>query len=99
MYAERAKVMGEALVSVLRDAVMFTQPQGGLFFWARLTGLQADSATFAKNAIAQGVAFVPGAPFYATNPDPATFRLSFATADVNNINEGVKRLGQALKAT
>ena len=99
VYAERAEAMGQALQRELGSAVSYVQPQGGLFFWARLTGLQADSATFAKNAIAQGVAFVPGAPFYATNPDPATFRLSFATADVNNINEGVKRLGQALKAT
>ena len=98
VYAERAEAMGQALQRELGSAVSYVQPQGGLFFWARLNGLQADSATFAKNAIAQGVAFVPGAPFYATNPDPATFRLSFATADVNNINEGVKRLGQALKA-
>ena len=37
-YAERAKAMGEALTRDLGDAVEFTQPQGGLFFWARLTG-------------------------------------------------------------
>jgi DNA-binding transcriptional MocR family regulator len=42
------------------------------------------------------VAFVPGVPFYAVNPDPATFRLSFATADVARIEEGVARLAQAL---
>ena len=99
MYAERAKVMGEALVSVLRDAVMFTQPQGGLFFWARLTGAGGktkDAAEFAKKAIEQGVAFVPGAPFYAGEPDTATFRLSFATADVRKIEEGVERLGRAI---
>jgi DNA-binding transcriptional MocR family regulator len=38
---------------------------------------------------------VPGAPFYAANPDTATFRLSFATADVAKIEEGVRRLGHA----
>ena len=43
-----------------------------------------------------GVAFVPGAPFYASNPDHATLRLSFATADIEKIEEGVKRLGAAL---
>lgn len=42
------------------------------------------------------MAFVPGAPFYAGNPDMATFRLSFATADVAKIEEGVGRLGKAL---
>jgi DNA-binding transcriptional MocR family regulator len=39
---------------------------------------------------------VPGAPFFATHPDPAALRLSFATADLVKIEEGVKRLGQAL---
>ena len=42
------------------------------------------------------MAFVPGVPFYATNPAPATLRLSFATADVAKIEEGVGRLAQAL---
>jgi 2-aminoadipate transaminase len=57
-----------------------------------------DAAELAKRAIDKGVAFVPGAPFYATNPDPATLRLSFATADVDKIKEGLSRLGQAFWA-
>ena len=99
VYAERAKAMGDALTRELGDAVEFTQPQGGLFFWARLTGKGgkiSDASEFAKRAIEQGVAFVPGAPFYAANPDNATFRLSFATADIGKIQEGVGRLARAL---
>ena len=42
------------------------------------------------------MAFVPGAPFYAADADAATLRLSFATADVGKILEGVGRLGKAL---
>ena len=83
----------------LGDAVTFTQPNGGLFFWARLTGANgklADANELAKRAIEKLVAFVPGAPFFAEKPDVATLRLSFATADVAKIEEGVKRLGQAL---
>jgi 2-aminoadipate transaminase len=98
-YAERAKAMGDALTRELGDAVEFTQPQGGLFFWARLIGKGGkvkDAGEFAKRAIEQGVAFVPGAPFYAAHPDAATFRLSFATAGVDKILEGVGRLGKAL---
>lgn len=99
VYAERAAAMGQALKAELGGAMVYTQPQGGLFFWARLTGAggtSADAAAFAKRAIEQGVAFVPGAPFYASHPDMATLRLSFATADVGKIAEGVRRLGQAL---
>jgi 2-aminoadipate transaminase len=99
VYAERATAMGSALKRELGDAISFTQPQGGLFFWARLTGAGgkiSDAGEFAKKAIEQGVAFVPGAPFYANNPDVSTFRLSFATADVGKIEEGVGRLGRAV---
>ncbi len=99
VYAERARVMGESLKRELGDAIEFTQPGGGLFFWARLTGANGklkDAGELAKRAIDKGVAFVPGAPFFASNPDHATLRLSFATADVAKIEEGVGRLGQAI---
>jgi DNA-binding transcriptional MocR family regulator len=101
VYAERAAAMGDALRKDLGDAIEFVQPQGGLFIWARLTGANGalqDGAAFAKRAIDQGVAFVPGAPFFASTPDLATLRLSFATADVEKIKEGVARLGAALRA-
>lgn len=99
VYAERALAMGEALQQELGDAVTFTQPGGGLFFWARLTGANgkiADANVLAKRAIEKLVAFVPGAPFFAEKPDVATLRLSFATANVEKIREGIARLGAAL---
>jgi DNA-binding transcriptional MocR family regulator len=99
VYAERARAMGEALTKELGHALRFSQPQGGLFFWANLTGAngqETDGSALAKRAIEKGVAFVPGAPFYANNPDASAIRLSFATADVDKIKEGIARLGQSL---
>lgn len=99
VYAQRARTLGDALRRELGDAVDFVQPQGGLFVWARLTGAGgrvADGNVYAKRAIEQGVAFVPGAPFFCANPDHATFRLSFATAAEDKILEGVARLAKAL---
>ncbi len=99
VYAGRAQAMGAALRRELGDAIDFAQPGGGLFFWARLTGAGgrlADASVLAKRAIEKGVAFVPGAPFFAENPDVATLRLSFATADAGKIEEGIARLAQAL---
>jgi DNA-binding transcriptional MocR family regulator len=98
-YAERAQTMANALTRELGDAIEFTAPKGGLFFWARLTGKGGkvkDAGEFAKRAIEKGVAFVPGAPFFARDPDLSTLRLSFATADVGKIEEGVGRLGKGL---
>ena len=94
-YAERARVMAQCLRDGLGDAITFNAPQGGMFFWARLTGGR-DSAAFARRAIERLVAFVPGAPFYAHDPDVSALRLSFATADVDKIREGISRLQQAL---
>ena len=99
VYAERAQAMGDALRKELGDAIEFVQPQGGLFVWTRLTGAGGkvqDGNVLAKRAIEKGVAFVPGTPFFCANPDHATFRLSFATADADKIREGVARLAQAL---
>ena len=99
VYAERAQGMRDALRKELGDAIEFVQPQGGLFVWARLTGAGGkvqDGNVLAKRAIEKGVAFVPGTPFFCANPDHATFRLSFATADADKIREGVARLAQAL---
>jgi 2-aminoadipate transaminase len=100
VYAQRAATMGAALQREFGDGLAFSQPKGGLFFWARLTGARGqlnDGATLAKKAIDQGVAFVPGAPFFSDHPDITTLRLSFATADVAKIEEGLQRLGRAFR--
>ncbi len=99
VYGARAQAMGEALRSELGAAIDFVPPQGGLFVWARLTGAGgkiADGNAFARKAIEQGVAFVPGAPFFCADPDVSTLRLSFATADEDRIREGIARLARAL---
>ena len=98
-YAERASVMAASLKRELGDAIAFNAPQGGMFFWAHLTGAGGKSASapeFAKRAIDKMVAFVPGAPFFAHDPDFSTLRLSFATVGLDKIEEGIARLGQAL---
>ena len=98
-YAERANVMAASLRRELGDAIAFNQPQGGMFFWAKLTGFRGQISSapdFAKRAIDKGVAFVPGAPFYAHDSDLSTLRLSFATVGLEKIEEGIGRLRQAL---
>ena len=104
-YAQRAHTMAAALQRHLGDALTFSQPQGGMFFWTRLTGkptpassaaTSQDATAYAKRAPDHGIAFVPGAPFFANNPDNATLRLSYATSDLERIEEGVARLARAL---
>ena len=76
--------------------VRWNTPDGGMFLWARLP--QGVSAIdLLPRAVARGVAFVPGAPFYAGEPDERSLRLSFVTASPQQIDSGIAALAAALR--
>ena len=78
--------------------VQWNTPAGGMFLWARLpAGMSA--VALLPEAVERGVAFVPGAAFYADHADARTLRLSFVTASVEQINIGVKALAEAIRST
>ena len=70
-------------------------PRGGMFFWLRLPE-GFDTLPLLDTAVAAGVAFVPGAPFYTDNPDVRTMRLSFVTLSTTEIADAVAVLGRVL---
>ena len=77
--------------------VEFDTPVGGMFLWLRLPQ-GVDTSALLPKAIARGVAFVPGAPFYADGSgDPRTLRLSFVTASVDQIDTGIAALAATLR--
>jgi DNA-binding transcriptional MocR family regulator len=94
-YRERRDAMVGALPSSLPAGSGWSDPDGGMFVWARLPG-DVDTAELLAAAIGHDVAFVPGAPFFAGTPDRATLRLSFTTNAPDVIAEGMARLGAAL---
>jgi 2-aminoadipate transaminase len=49
-------------------------------------------------AVEAGVAYVPGAAFFANEPDVRTMRLSFVTLAPADIADAVQRLGNVIKA-
>lgn len=78
------------------STMTWNTPAGGMFLWARLpAGMSA--VDLLAYAVEQGVAFVPGAPFYADHADPRTLRLSFVTPSVEEIRRGVTALSLALQ--
>jgi 2-aminoadipate transaminase len=70
-------------------------PAGGMFLWARLP-VGMNAVALLPHAVDKGVAFVPGAPFYADHGDARTMRLSFVTPSVEEIHRGVAALAQAI---
>ncbi len=78
------------------QGLQWNTPAGGMFLWARLPeGLNA--VELLPRAVRHGVAFVPGAAFYADGADPRTLRLSFVTASVEQIHTGIAALAAAVR--
>jgi 2-aminoadipate transaminase len=68
-----------------------------MFIWVTLPK-NIDSKELLDAALAENVAFVPGAPFYANNPETNTLRLSFVTVSPERINEGIQKIGRLINA-
>jgi 2-aminoadipate transaminase len=96
-YHAQRDAMLEALDRELTGTgITWNRPIGGMFLWVRLPeGMNA--VALLPKAVERGVAFVPGAAFYADAGDPRTLRLSFVTPSVAQIHQGVKALASVLR--
>jgi 2-aminoadipate transaminase len=97
LYAAQCQAMLAALTDFFPAQVAWTRPEGGMFIWVTLPG-HIDSMKLLDEAVAQNVAFVPGAPFYANTPESNTLRLSFVTVPPEKIREGIAKLGKLIAA-
>jgi len=95
-YKANRDAMAAALKEHLPPGCEWQMPVGGMFFWIRLPE-GFDAMALLPKAVDAGIAFVPGAAFYAQNPDARTMRLSFVTLTPDLIAEGVAILGRVLK--
>ncbi|MFK4151233.1 PLP-dependent aminotransferase family protein [Streptomyces fungicidicus] len=96
IYGTRRDAMLAGLPDALPDGSAWTRPDGGMFLWARLPDGH-DTTALLPEVVRHDVAYVPGAPFYAGDPDRATLRLCFVTQTPDEITEGLRRLGNALR--
>ena len=94
-YQAQAEAMAQALTAHMPMGTTWQMPQGGMFFWLRLPA-GCDAMAMLPQAVAAGIAFVPGAAFYAESPDPRTLRLSFVTLSPQDIAKAVRTLGRML---
>lgn len=95
-YGRRCDAMLAGLPDSLPEGSRWTRPEGGMFLWARLPD-GYDATALLPHAVTHEVAYVPGAPFYAATPDPATLRLCYVTQSEGEIAEGLGRLARALR--
>jgi 2-aminoadipate transaminase len=96
-YKVQRDAMAAALERHMSDLAQWVKPAGGMFFWLELReGL--DAVALLPKAVAAGMAYVPGAAFYAQAPRMNTLRLSFVTATPQQIDVGVAALATVLRA-
>ena len=94
-YAERRDCMLAAIARHFPPAAQYTKPEGGLFLWVTLPE-SLSTVELLPRAIEQKVAFVPGAAFYPDGCGKNTMRLNFSNATLEQIEEGIRRLGAVL---
>ena len=96
MYRIQRDCMVKMIKKYFPSDVKYTKPEGGMFLWVTLPESMSSMELF-EIAINENVAFVPGEAFYSNNPETNTLRLNFSNSDERKIEEGIKRLGHAIK--
>ncbi|MBB3121347.1 aminotransferase-like domain-containing protein [Pseudoduganella violacea] len=97
LYGNQCQAMLKAMEEHFPAGVTWTKPEGGMFIWVTLPK-HINAMELLDEAIKQKVAFVPGAPFYANEPETNTLRLSFVTVAPDRIHTGIEILGKLLAA-
>lgn len=96
LYSKRKQLMIDGIKKYFPAAVKYTNPEGGMFLWVEVPGVDDTVAVF-KECLKNNVAFVPGDPFFAGKPQPGAFRLNYSNMAEDQIEEGLKRLGEVLQ--
>ncbi|HQO10731.1 MAG TPA: PLP-dependent aminotransferase family protein [Clostridiales bacterium] len=97
MYKAKKDVMMDSFEKYLPEGVTWTNPEGGLFLFVTLPEWM-DAEELFITAIENNVAFVIGKVFHCDESGKNTMRINFSFASHEEIVEGVKRLGKAIKA-
>lgn len=97
LYGNQCQAMLDAMAEHFPASLTWTRPQGGMFIWVTLPK-HINAMELLDEAIKEKVAFVPGAPFYANEPETNTLRLSFVTVPPERIRQGIAILGRLIAA-
>ncbi|WP_347551400.1 PLP-dependent aminotransferase family protein [Pseudalkalibacillus hwajinpoensis] len=95
-YYNRMKVMQRLLDEAQMPGLSYIEPKGGMFFWVSLPE-EVNTAGLLTTAVNKGAAYVPGAPFYVSEPKHNTMRLNFTHSTEEKLEIGMKILMDVFK--
>ena len=91
--SERLATTLAACQRYLPEGTEFTRPQGGMNLWIRLPE-PLDAGELLARAQREGVTYLPGKYFSVNRSQPSALRLSFAGLEPEQIEKGVRILGE-----
>lgn len=95
IYKQKRDIMLQSLEKYFPKDTSWTKPDGGFFVFVTLPEYINTDEMF-YDAIKEKVAYVGGSSFYANGEGKNTLRLSFCYAGIEDIEEGIKRLGKVI---
>ena len=98
IYAKKCHHMLAALEREMPEGSSWTKPNGGFFIWVTLPeGI--DAAEILPECVDAGVQYIPGAGFYSDGRGQRNLRLAFSAVSEDQIDTGIKRLGEVTRKT
>jgi len=96
-YRERRDHMLSCLERSMPEGTGWTEPAGGFFLWVELPG-GVDAGDMLPDAVEEGVAYLPGRMFFATEDEGEySLRLSFSRDSLEEIERGIEALGRTTR--
>jgi 2-aminoadipate transaminase len=90
-YRGKRATLLDALSQHFSGRATWTDAAGGLFTFMTLAP-EVDTAAYVERAVAYGVAYIPGAPFFVDGSGRNTMRLTFAKETDERIRDGIAKL-------
>jgi 2-aminoadipate transaminase len=96
LYASHWAALSAALERHMPEGTSWTEPTGGFLTWVTLPG-DVDTLALRPDALAAGVAYVPGAPFHVGDGGATALRLSFSHLTGPEFDTAVERLAGVVR--
>jgi len=96
LYKERAQALQTALERSMPEGVEWNRPRGGFFLWVRLPD-SLDTEKMLEDAVARGVAYVPGKHFCVDGSGVNEMRLCYSKESPDRLAAGAALLAETIK--
>jgi DNA-binding transcriptional MocR family regulator len=96
-YKKKRDHMLESISAYWPTDVRVNHPQGGFHLWCRLPA-EVRARVLLREAAQKQVTFVIGEPFHIDGGGHQYIRLSYASPEEQYIEEGIQRIGEAIKS-